>query len=79
MFEICERFDFQAALERARKVLSNPSAVVECVRGVCIDGQRLPMSQNQSASSALEYTERIVGLRSAVGGMLHTGIANGDC
>ncbi len=39
MFEIRERFDFQAALERARKVLSNPNAVVECVRGVSIDGQ----------------------------------------
>jgi hypothetical protein len=39
MSEIRERFDFQAALERARKVLSNPNAVVECVRGVSIHGQ----------------------------------------
>jgi len=39
MSEIRERFDFQAALERARKVLSNPNAVVECVRGVSIDWQ----------------------------------------
>jgi hypothetical protein len=36
-------------------------------------------AQNQSASSALEYAERIAALRSAVGGMLDTGIANGDC
>jgi hypothetical protein len=78
MFEIRERFDFQAALERARKVLSNPNAVVECVESAST-GRRLPMSRNQSASSALEYTERIAALRSAVGGMLHTGIANGDC
>jgi hypothetical protein len=39
MSEIRERFDFQAALERARKVLSNPNAVVECVPGVSIHGQ----------------------------------------
>jgi hypothetical protein len=39
MFEIHERFDFQAALERARKVLSNPNGEVECVRGVSIDAQ----------------------------------------
>ena len=39
MSEIREQFDFLAALERARKVVLNPNAVVECVRGVSIDWQ----------------------------------------
>jgi hypothetical protein len=37
MFEIRERFDFQAALERARKVLSNPNAVIYLSRIVHFD------------------------------------------
>ena len=73
MFEIRERFDFQGAMEGARNVLSNPNAVVECVRGVSIHAQEAA----DVAKPVRKLSPRVHGENRPTPlsgrGMLHTG------